>query len=708
MNGILDGLNCRQREAVTSTEGYVRVVAGAGTGKTRALTRRYAYIVSELGISPMNVLCLTFTNKAAGEMRKRVRSLLGEDVDTSLITTIHSFCARILREDISKVFYPESFIILDNTDQKKILEEVYDEMGLKLDTSSFQKMLDKMEIYKGTLEYLDWISDPSFDFKSVTPSDTSEAVILRYIEKQKKYFALDFADLLNFVMYIFAKHDDVLKKWQRRMCYVQVDEFQDVDEQEYEFIKQISGGHKNLFVVGDPDQNIYEWRGAKMGIIINFDRELTPCDTIILDENYRSTPEILAAANSLIDKNRIRIKKSLRAVNGSGVPAEHYHGRADTDEIKYIVSKIKESVEAGGKLSDNAVLYRSSYVSRFIEQGFMNEGIPYTVVGGVGFYERSEIKDVLAYMRLVCSGDDLSFKRIVNLPRRKIGKMKLKYLTEAADAEGCSMYEALRRHVNDSIFAGSKAREFVSVIEALKADAEKMQVSELLQRILKDTGYEYYLRENGDMDRFDNVTELLQSIYNTEKEYGEDLTLSVYLQNAALMHPSDDEDRSDRVRIMTVHTAKGLEFDNVFVAGMSESIFPSARALDSRGRDALEEERRLAFVALTRAKKSLVISESEGMTVRGSAKVPSRFLADIGENNLKQTGYRVREAYARAEGASGRERGTAAFGEGAEVFHRVFGRGFVESVDDLTETYFVRFGNTLKPISFSYTGLRAL
>ena len=705
---ILSPLNDKQRIAALTTEGYVRVIAGAGSGKTRALTHRYAYIVSGLGISPSNVLCLTFTNKAAGEMRKRVRSLLGEDADTSLITTIHSFCASVLREDVSKVFYPESFIILDNTDQKKILEEVYDELGLRLDTASFQKMLDKMEVYKGTLKYMDYVADPSFDMKSLTPSDTDEAVILRYIEKQKKYFALDFADLLDFVLYIFNTHPDVLDKWQERMCYVQVDEFQDVDEQEYTLIKLLSGKNHNLFVVGDPDQNIYEWRGAKMRIIIDFDKQQTPCKTVVFDRNYRSTPEILAPCNSLIARNQHRIRKTLVAENGSGEPAEHYHGKSEEDEIRYIVSKINSRLERGGAYSDNAVLYRSSYVSRFIEQGFMKYNIPYTVVGGLGFYERSEIKDVIAYMRLVSAGDDLSFKRVVNLPRRRIGKLKQEYIARCAEREKTTLYEALKNHVSDGIFASSGAAEFVKVIESLKARKDDAQVSELLQRILKETGYEYYLRENGDMDRLDNVTELLQSIYSLEREFGEEYTLPLFLQSAALIPDPEQGDKKDKVKIMTVHVAKGLEFENVFIAGMNETVFPSQRALESRGRDALEEERRLAFVAMTRAKKTLVITESEGMTVRGGAKVPSRFFADIGEDCLKQTGYPIKEPYKRSDAPSRDLSSERKFKDGAKVFHRVFGMGVIESSDEEKGIYFVRFDTLCKPISFSFQGLVAL
>lgn len=704
MENILAGLNVDQQAAVQATEGYVRVIAGAGTGKTKALTRRYAYLVQELGVSTSNILCMTFTNKAANEMKRRVRAMLGDQADASMISTIHGFCAKILREDIEKLYYPKSFMILDNADQKQILEEVYEELGLKLDTASFQTMLDRIEIYKIDPVYIDWVSDPAFDILSLRPGDTNEAIIMRYIAKQRKNFALDFADLIKFVTYLFNHFPEIEEKWQKKLYYIQVDEYQDVDIEEYTFINRLAAYHRNLFVVGDPDQNIYEWRGSRMRFLLNFDKENKPCRTILMNQNYRSTPEILAVANSLIDKNRIRIKKDLFTVSASGLKPEYYHGGDEKEEIGRILDFIREKKEAGAKYHDIAILYRASYVSRFIEQGLLSAEIPYTVYGGVGFYERAEIKNMIAYMRMVAFGDDLSFMRIVNFPRRKIGKQKTDAIRSWVQDEGGSLYDAMKLHLDDPVFKGSGARAFVDLIEGMRAIADELAVSELLQRLFHDSGVEAYIRKCGDMDRLDNVNELLGSIYAAETGFGEPLTLAGYLQTVSLFREKEDEASADRLRIMTVHTAKGLEFDHVIVAGMSDRIFPSPRAIEERKKEALEEERRLAFVAFTRAKKSLLFTDSEGIGVKGILKQPSRFVAnDVDPGLLNITG-RPFLAPTIAGDADTAAAG-AAFAEGDRIVHRVFGVGTVTSVDSEGRSYLIRFAAGERPISFDFTGL---
>lgn len=707
MFDILKDLNDSQKEAVCTTEGNVRVIAGAGTGKTRALTHRYAYIIRELGISASNVLCLTFTNKAANEMKRRVRLMLGDEYDTSLISTIHSFCVRILREDISKMNYPEGFVVLDEMDQKKILEEIYDEMGLRLDTATFRKILDAMEIYKSDLRYLDFL-EPDFDMRTITPESKTEAVIIRYIEKQRKYFGVDFADLINFVVGIFNKHPEVERKWQQRLHYIQVDEFQDVDRQEYELIRRLSYGHGNLFVVGDPDQNIYEWRGSEMSILINFDHDMAPCKTIMMNRNYRSTPQILKVANAVVDHNEVRVKKDLFTDHPDSSLPEWHHASGDANEIKRIVEKIKELCNNGVSYNDIAVLYRSNYVSRFIEQGLLSADIPYVVWGGIGFYSRAEIKNVLAYLRLIAVGDDLSLLRVINTPRRKIGKIKIEHIRKCAESEGCSLYEALKKHINDPVFRGSGAKQFVEVIEKLREESSSISVSELMQRVLTESKYEYYIRESGDMDRLDNISELIRSVVIAENEFGEYLPLSVYLQNVTLANTRENEDSDDKVRIMTVHTAKGLEFDYVFIAGLSDGIFPSSRALETRQKAALEEERRLFFVAVTRAKKMLWLSESEGKGIRGVDKLPSRFLFECGENNLEMLGVlpkSLKPAFPVINNIN-KAVGMSVYVEGDRVWHRVFGEGIINKVDRASSVYEVNFEVGVKPISFDFPGLK--
>lgn len=725
---ILSSLNEQQKEAVIQTEGYVRVIAGAGSGKTRALTARYAYLVEELGVSPANILCITFTNKAAREMKIRLRRLLGDGIDTSFVSTLHSFCTRVLREDIGRLFYPESFVVLDNTDQKNILEEVYEELGIKMDTATFEFMIDQIRYEKNLGEYMNYMAVPGNEIGAAEPVDLRQKIIFRYMEKQKKYFGLDFFDLINFTIYLFRKHEDILQKWQNRLHYVMVDEFQDITAKEFKFIRTLTDLHQNFFVVGDPDQNIYEWRGSRMEVLMDFEKNLrayfdddgtsyfpdhkinelkADFKTIFLNQNYRSTPEILAASNDLIAKNQNRIEKELHTQNESGAAVEHFHGKNDADEIGYITGKIKDHVKSGGKYSDVAVLYRSAYVSRFIEQGFLKQNIPYTVYGGVGFYERREIKDVLSYLRLVEHSDDLSFKRVVNVPRRKIGKNKLSFIRTQAEADNTTMYDTLKKHIDNPVFKGSGAKGFMRIIESMKEYAETAQVSELLQKLLLETGYEQYIRESGEMDRLDNVSELARSIVTLETDYGEPLTLSAFLQDVSLHRDVEEEDNKDCVKIMTSHIAKGLEFHTVIIAGLSEKIFPSARSLEERREEALEEERRLCYVAMTRAKKQLYMTESEGFGFRGYMKTPSRFLFDISNEHITRIGHigeDIMEEHA-LQTVIRKPSVTEHLPVGTAVRHKAFGEGIIEAADENTKTYMIRFLIGTKPIRFEYQGL---
>ena len=730
---ILANLNERQKEAVLTTEGYVRVIAGAGSGKTRALTARYAYLVEELGVSPANILCITFTNKAAREMKTRLRRILGHETDMSFVSTLHSFCVRVLKEDIGRLFYPENFVVLDNADQKSILEEVYDELGIKMDTATYEHMIGTtIRTFKNKILYDDYMVDPREAVGGFDSTDMEKKVIIRYIEKQKKYFGLDFFDIINFTVCLFKKHEDILNKWQNRLHYIMFDEFQDTNTKEFRLVRVLSDCHQNLFVVGDPDQNIYEWRAALVDLFVEFERFIygffrgedplptywpehvipkmkSDIKTIFLNQNYRSTPEILNASNSLIAKNKNRVDKELFTNNANGAAVEHYHAKNDNDEIAYIARKIDDHVKNGGKYSDFAILYRSAYVSRFIEQGLLKQNIPYVVYGGVGFYERREIKDVLSYLRLVASGDDLSFNRVINVPRRKMSKTKVAFIRERAEKENAGLYDTLKKYVDDPVFKGAGAAKFVRVVEDARGYAETAQVSELLQRLLIDTGYEQYVRESGEMERLDNVTELLRSIVALENEFGDTMTLPLFLQEVSLNRDADEDanERKDCVKIMTAHIAKGLEFPIVIVAGLSEKIFPSGRSLEERLNKALEEERRLCYVAMTRAKKRLYMTESEGIGVRGYIKTPSRFLFDIGNDYITRVGdisKEIMEEHA-AQTVMRNPYKDAHFPVGTAVKHKVFGEGVVEEADVKTQAYMVRFLIGVKPIRFDFRNM---
>ena len=733
IDDILAGLNERQREAVLETEGYVRVVAGAGSGKTRALTARYVYLVEELGVSPANILCVTFTNKAAREMRSRLRRVLGEGIDTSFVSTLHSFCVRVLKEDIGRLFYPERFIVLDTADQKSMLEEVYAELGIKMDTATFEFMINtKIRTFKNRILYEDYMVDPREAIGGFEATDMEKKVIVRYMEKQKKYFGLDFFDIINFTVCLFKKHGDVLDKWRNRLHYVMADEFQDTNTKELRLVRVLTDLHQNLFVVGDPDQNIYEWRASKMEILVEFEKFIigyfTGADplptywpdhvipemkaagikTIIMNRNYRSTPEILNASNSLISKNKKRIEKELYTENAGGAVAVHFHGEREEDEINYIAGLIIERVKNGGRYSDTAILYRSAYVSRFIEQGLLRNDIPYAVYGGVGFYERKEIKDVLSYLRLVAYGDDLSFNRVVNLPRRKMGRNKVAYIKGLAESENSSLFDALTAHAEDDALKGTGAGEFARVIANARERSGTTPVSDLLRDLLVDTGYDKYMRESGEMERLDNVAELMRGIVSMEAEYGGAMTLPSFLQEVSLNRESDEDENKDCVRIMTVHIAKGLEFHTVFVAGLSERIFPSARALEERREKALEEERRLCYVAMTRARERLYLTESEGVGFKGQMKTPSRFLFDMDEayiNRVGRIGKEIMEEQSLQKAIRKPSATSPAYTAGTAVKHKFFGEGVIESVDIKTRTYAIRFLIGIKPISFGYRNL---
>lgn len=716
---ILQGLNEEQIEAVKTTEGYVRVVAGAGSGKTKALTHRYSYIVKGLGINTSNILCVTFTNKAAAEMKKRVRKIIGSGYDTGLITTYHGFCVRVLREDIFHLKYPKQFIILDEEDQKAILREIYEEMGLNITYNTFNVILKAIHEYKLNPDYVRLVTDT----KNIINPDKEESIqtriIYKYLLKQKKVFGLDFDDLINFTFILFEDFTEVLEKWQSKLHYVQVDEFQDSSIRQIALIDMISNKNKNLFVVGDPDQTIYEWRGARPEYFVNFDKTYPSCKTIILNENYRSTPEILDLGNSLIKKNKLRIDKDMFTKNPSGLKVIHYHGKDETDEIKWITTKIKSlTADNKVKLSDIAIIYRANYLSRFIEQGLIKEGIDYTIYGGFKFFQRKEIKDALAYLRLISSGDDLSFIRVVNTPKRNIGKKRIQFIKEKAEDEDLSYLEVLHKYIEEPIFVKTQAKKFLNVIEKYRKTYKNMSVSELLKSVLEESGYDEFLREDGDQDRIDNMSELFSSIVNFEQSLGEETDLDEYLQLITLYTDYDKKEERDSVKLMTIHTAKGLEFPYVFLSGFTDGVLPSNRALEDRKRRALEEERRLTYVAITRAMKEFYMTESEGITNRGVKKIPSRFIFEVKQslfdrigvieesffeetlNYIKQSNILLDESL----------NDNISFSQGDTVEHPVFGRGEIISTDKKQKIYHVKFNKieNEKPISFDFKGLEKL
>ncbi|MEQ2724126.1 UvrD-helicase domain-containing protein [Phascolarctobacterium faecium] len=710
MENILQGLNASQLEAVTSTEGFIRVIAGAGSGKTRALARRFAYLVNEIGILPGNILCVTFTNKSANEMRQRIHNLTGDN-DTGYISTFHSFCVSVLQEDSHALQYPKSFLVLDNSDIDSMLKIIYEGRGLTLRNMTFSKARDMIEIRKLIKEpeyYLDMLnmSLDTLRQKYLTATEPSDIIFYGYLYQEKKCFGLDYNDLIKFTLYIFEQNEAVKIKWQQRLEYIMIDEFQDIDELQYKLMSVLCGYHKNLFIVGDPDQTIYTWRGANVRYLLDFDKIFPSVKTIMMMQNYRSTPQIVSVVNDLIDKNKFRIKKNLMPTIADGRKVICHHADTSEREAMWIAEQIQALHGEGTSYREITVLYRAHYITRIVEEVFLREKIPYAIYSGVQFFNRMEIKDALAYLRLIAYKDDLAFLRVVNVPKRNLGERRIKFLQEYAVKHQCSLYIALETNLDNEIFKGTKAAQFVALIENFAANYAERQISELLAAILNESGYEKMLRTEGSQERLDNLAELKQSVYEYETSCGEESTLEHYLSHVALFTNNDAADNSDKVKLMTVHSAKGLEFPYVFLCAMNEGVFPSKKT-DTIQK--MEEERRLAFVAMTRAQKGLYLSEAEGRNFDGSPRYPSRFLLDIEPALLDYT-QKPQEGLIREtkdylvinERYLADEENQLSLAVGQRVKHNIFGSGTVVDVDLIKAAHLVKFDNIDTPRSISF------
>lgn len=704
---ILDTLNEEQLQVVTSTEGYVRVIAGAGSGKTKALTHRYAYLVNELGISTANILCVTFTNKAANEMKKRIRSMIGDN-DTGYVCTFHGFCVQVLKEDIHVLNYPKNFIIIDSEDVENILNTIYKDMGINSRNYTFKNIKEMIERRKNKEPYLeDIISLDITDLKKkfLETDNKEDGIFYRYLYEQKKNYALDFDDLINYTLYIFKNYKESKLKWQQRIEYVMVDEFQDVSSKQYALANILSKFHKNLFIVGDPDQTIYSWRGARVDFILNFDKAFQDVKTIIMDKNYRSSPEILSASNSLIRKNKNRMDKELKPIKSSKVQVLYNHSKTSKKESEWIVKQIKLLLDMGKSLKDIVILYRAHYLSRSVEESFIKEDIKYTMYSGIEFYKRKEIKDVLCYLRMIIYADDISFNRIINVPRRNFGEKRVSFIKQYSEKHNCSMYLALKANNEEDIIAKTKAGEFIELIEKYKEIYKEMNLSDLVTNILNDSGYEALLRTGGEQDRLDNLAELKQSISDYENT-NEECSLEDYLEKIALFTNLDQKDNSDSVKMMTIHTSKGLEFPCVFVCGLNEGVFPTSHVKTIND---LEEERRLAYVAYTRAEEALFLSDSEGRNFDNTYRYPSRFIFNIERELLK---YEVEldncffeEARNYIELDERRmDNLNLPFKIDDVVEHKVFGKGRVMEINREKSAYIIKFDNMDTNRSINFEG----
>ena len=638
MQNVLEGLNDKQYEAVVNTEGPCLVIAGAGSGKTKVLTHKIAYLIGEKGVKPWNILAITFTNKAANEMKERIANIVGDDAKDIWMGTFHSICVRILRRFIDRIGFDSSFIIFDTADQKTLVKACMKDLAI--DDKLFNDRAVLSEISNAKNEMLEpeqYTARANGDFRKEKIATVYEL----YQKRLKENNAVDFDDIINYAIKILEENPDILEYYSSKFQYVLVDEYQDTNKSQFTLVTMLASRNGNITVVGDNDQGIYSFRGADISNILNFERDFPGTKIIKLEQNYRCTGNILKAANAVIKNNEVKYKKELWTQNDEGNLPKVYQAENEYDEASYIVEQIEHlKREEYYKYADFAVLYRMNTQSRAIEDILRRENVPYKIVGGLKFYERKEIKDTIAYLRLIQNGNDnLSLKRIINEPKRGIGKTSLDKVEQLAEATETSMYDVIKRADEfglNRVFLNS--REFINVIEELKSKKDELSVSEMIKLTLKKTGYTKALEQENTIEaenRIANLDELLNVAIEFEEEFAEN-SLQEFLEGITLSSDLDNlEEQEDSVTLMTLHSAKGLEFPVVFLVGMEEGIFPGYQSMMEPKE--LEEERRLCYVGITRAKENLFLTCSKQRTVFGSTSYnpTSRFLQEIPEELLE-------------------------------------------------------------------------
>lgn len=703
-------LNDKQKEAVIDESKHLRIIAGAGSGKTRVLTMRIAYLIEQKHINPKNVLAITFTNKAANEMKNRISEMLGEAGDGAFISTIHSLCVRILKEEIGVFGYPRNFTIVDADDQKTILKEAYKEFNIDKKDLSYGSALD----YIANCKYEELSYEKAMDQAYGEKKLVDKANVYKYYdERLKSLYALDFDDLILFTVRLFKLHKDILKKWSSKFIYIHVDEFQDIDKTQYELIKLLSSCHDNVYVVGDPDQTIYTWRGADVNIIVNFDKDFKNTKTIILNQNYRSTNNILEGANSLIKYNKSRVPKDLFSENGDGDKIVHKTLPDETSEAYYVVSCIQSLLKQGYEYNDIAILYRSNYLSREVEKVFIENRIPYVIYGGIRFYERMEVKDILSYLRLIVTGDDLAFQRVINQPKRGIGQKSIDTIFSLAKDNNISMYEVVKQ----GLFAKNQSvlESFVDMVERWKSSLDGKPLEEVLTDVFEQSGYRSMLEKENETERIENVKSLIDDIKDYQETYPGS-TLADYLSMISLYTDKANTDGSASVSLMTIHASKGLEFKVVFVVGLSEGIFPSERTmLEQKG---VEEERRLAYVAYTRAKEKLTLTDTSSFSyVVNSAKTTSRFVNEVDEKYIEHLDKPVLKQQSvfdvpfttkisSIEPKKEAPRRPSRYRKSDVVIHKIFGEGVVVKCDGDFVTVAFSYPHGTKTIKADHPSIR--
>ncbi|KAF2425014.1 DNA helicase PcrA [Bacillus subtilis] len=643
-NQLLSGLNPVQQEAVKTTDGPLLLMAGAGSGKTRVLTHRIAYLMAEKHVAPWNILAITFTNKAAREMKERVESILGPGADDIWISTFHSMCVRILRRDIDRIGINRNFSILDTADQLSVIKGILKERNLD------PKKFDPRSILGTISSAKNELTEPE-EFSKVAGGYYDQVVSDVYADYQKKLLknqSLDFDDLIMTTIKLFDRVPEVLEFYQRKFQYIHVDEYQDTNRAQYMLVKQLAERFQNLCVVGDSDQSIYRWRGADITNILSFEKDYPNASVILLEQNYRSTKRILRAANEVIKNNSNRKPKNLWTENDEGIKISYYRGDNEFGEGQFVAGKIHQLHSSGKrKLSDIAILYRTNAQSRVIEETLLKAGLNYNIVGGTKFYDRKEIKDILAYLRLVSNpDDDISFTRIVNVPKRGVGATSLEKIASYAAINGLSFFQAIQQvdFIGVSAKAANALDSFRQMIENLTNMQDYLSITELTEEILDNTEYREMLKAEKSIEaqsRLENIDEFLSVTKNFEQK-SEDKTLVAFLTDLALIADIDQLDQKeeesggkDAITLMTLHAAKGLEFPVVFLMGLEEGVFPHSRSLMEEAE--MEEERRLAYVGITRAEQELYLTNAKMRTLFGRTNMnpESRFIAEIPDDLLE-------------------------------------------------------------------------
>ncbi|MFE8139126.1 ATP-dependent DNA helicase [Staphylococcus aureus] len=669
MNALLNHMNTEQSEAVKTTEGPLLIMAGAGSGKTRVLTHRIAYLLDEKDVSPYNVLAITFTNKAAREMKERVQKLVGDQAEVIWMSTFHSMCVRILRRDADRIGIERNFTIIDPTDQKSVIKDV-----LKNENIDSKKFEPRM--------FIGAISNLKNELK--TPADAQK-------------------EATDFVVCVYLRVPEVLEYYQNKFQYIHVDEYQDTNKAQYTLVKLLASKFKNLCVVGDSDQSIYGWRGADIQNILSFEKDYPEANTIFLEQNYRSTKTILNAANEVIKNNSERKPKGLWTANTNGEKIHYYEAMTERDEAEFVIREIMKHQRNGKKYQDMAILYRTNAQSRVLEETFMKSNMPYTMVGGQKFYDRKEIKDLLSYLRIIAnSNDDISLQRIINVPKRGVGPSSVEKVQNYALQNNISMFDALGEA--DFIGLSKKVTQeclnFYELIQSLIKEQEFLEIHEIVDEVLQKSGYREMLERENTLEsrsRLENIDEFM----SVPKDYEENTPLEEqslinFLTDLSLVADIDEADTENGVTLMTMHSAKGLEFPIVFIMGMEESLFPHIRAIKSEDDHEMQEERRICYVAITRAEEVLYITHATSRMLFGrpQSNMPSRFLKEIPESLLENhsSGKRqtiqpkakpfAKRGFSQRTTSTKKQVSSSDWNVGDKVMHKAWGEGMVSNVNE--------------------------